>query len=40
MDNIINLVNKLPMDIVNVIEEYVPKKVFVFTNKTNYQLYQ
>jgi hypothetical protein len=39
MDNIINLVNKLPMDIVNVIEEYVPKKVFVFTNKTNYQLY-
>ena len=39
MDNIINLVNKLPTDIVNIIEEYVPKKEFVFTNKTNYQLY-
>jgi hypothetical protein len=39
MDNIINLVNKLPMDIVNIIEEYVPKKEFVFTNKTNYELY-
>ena len=39
MDNIINLVNKLPMDIVNIIEEYLPKKEFVFTNKTNYELY-
>ena len=39
MNNIINLVNKLPTDIVNIIEEYVPKKEFVFTNKTNYQLY-
>ena len=36
MDNIINLVNKLPTDIVGIIEEYVPKKEFTFTNKTNY----
>jgi len=39
MNNIINLVNKLPMDVVNIIEEYVPKKEFTFTNKTNYELY-
>ena len=39
MDNIINLVNKLPTDIVGIIEEYIPKKHFVFTNKTNYDLY-
>jgi hypothetical protein len=39
MDNIINSVNKLPTDIVGIIEEYIPKKVFTFTNKTNYQLY-
>ena len=39
MDNIINLVNKLPTDIVGIIEEYVPKKEFTFTNKTNYDLY-
>ena len=26
MDNIINLVNKLPTDIVGIIEEYLPKK--------------
>ena len=39
MNNIFNLINKLPTDIVNIILQYIPKKVFTFTNKTNYTLY-
>ena len=38
-NNIFNLINKLPTEIVNIIEEYIPKKKFTFTNKTNYNLY-
>ena len=38
-NNIFNIINNLPTDIVNVIEGYIPKKKFTFTNKTNYHLY-
>ena len=38
-NNIFNLINKLPTDIINIIEEYIPKKEFTFTNKKNYKLY-
>ena len=37
---LINLINKLPHDIVNYkIKQFIPKKAFVFTNKENYILY-
>lgn len=32
-NNIFNLINKLPTDIINIIEEYIPKKEFTFTIK-------
>jgi hypothetical protein len=32
-------INKLPQDIINIIEEYIPKKIFIFTNRENYNLY-
>ena len=31
--------NMLPSDILNLIKEFIPKKMFVFTNRENYQLY-
>ena len=38
--DLINLINKLPHDIVNYeIKQFIPKKTFVFTNKENYILY-
>jgi len=37
---LINLINKLPYDIINYeIKQFIPKKAFVFTNKENYILY-
>jgi hypothetical protein len=40
MNNIFDLINKLPHDIVHYeIKQFIPKKVFVFTNKKNYILY-
>ena len=32
-------INKLPDDIINIIKEYIPKKIFIFTNRENYKLY-
>jgi hypothetical protein len=39
MNVIIENVNKLPIELVKLIGEYVPKKEFVFTNRENYNLY-
>jgi hypothetical protein len=32
-------INHLPQDLINKIKEYIPKKIFIFTNKENYYLY-
>ena len=32
-------INKLPQDIIIIIKEYIPKKIFIFTNRVNYNLY-
>jgi len=32
-------INKLPQDLINIIKEYIPKKIFIFTNRENYNLY-
>jgi hypothetical protein len=32
-------INKLPQDIINIIKEYIPKKILIFTNRENYNLY-
>ena len=40
MTNIFDLINNLSPDIINYeIKQFIPKKVFVFTNKENYILY-
>jgi hypothetical protein len=36
---IFNNINKLPQDIIDIIKEYIPKKIFIFTNRENYNLY-
>ena len=38
-DTIINRVKQLPLEIINIIKEFVPKVVFVFTNRENYNMY-
>ena len=37
--NIIQQINKLPVEIINIIKEFIPKIAFVFTNRENYRLY-
>ena len=32
-------INKLPQDLINIIKEYIPKKILIFTNRENYNLY-
>lgn len=34
-----NIIKSLPDDLIRYIKEFIPKKAFVFTNKTNYNLY-
>lgn len=34
-----NIIKSLPDDLVRYIKEFIPKRVFVFTNKKNYNLY-
>jgi hypothetical protein len=38
-DEFIKKINKLPEVIVDLIKEYIPRKVIVFTNRENYNLY-
>lgn len=38
-NKLIENVNKLPQELIDIIKEYVPKSVFVFTNRENYSLY-
>jgi hypothetical protein len=39
MTSIFININKLPHDIIIIIKEYIPKKIFIFTNRENYNLY-
>lgn len=39
MNEILVYINKLPTELINIIKEYIPKKILVFVNKTNYILY-
>ncbi len=39
IENLFIQINKLSPDIVNIIKEYIPKKIFIFTNRENYNLY-
>jgi hypothetical protein len=32
-------INTLPQDLINIIKEYIPKKILIFTNRENYKLY-
>ena len=38
-DTMINKMNHLPLEIIHIIKEFVPKVAFVFTNRENYVLY-
>lgn len=38
-DTIIKRVKQLPLEIINIIKDFIPKVVFVFTNRENYSLY-
>jgi hypothetical protein len=38
-DTIINKINHLPLEIINIIKEFVQKIALVFTNRANYVLY-
>lgn len=38
-NNIMDKINELPEEIVNLVKEYIPIDILVFTNKTNYVLY-
>ncbi len=38
-DAVINKMNQLPVEIINIIKDFVPKIAFVFTNRENYRLY-
>ena len=35
----IDKIKLLPSDILNLIKEFIPKKILVFTNRENYKLY-
>jgi hypothetical protein len=39
MTNILDKIHDLPIDIMNLIKEFLPTNVFVFTNRENYFLY-
>lgn len=39
MGSLLDNIYYLPSDIINLIKEFLPKSVFVFTNRENYQLY-
>jgi len=39
MNELILRINLLPNELVNIIKEYIHKKILVFTDKTNYTLY-
>jgi hypothetical protein len=38
-DELIKKIHKLPEELIGLIQEYVPKKEFIFTNRENYKLY-
>lgn len=38
-DTIIKRVKQLPLEIINIIKDFIPKVVFVFTNRENYSMY-
>jgi hypothetical protein len=38
-NNIINVINNLPIELIELIKQFIPKTILVFTNKTNYYLY-
>ena len=38
-DELIKKIHKLPAELVGLIQEYVPKQEFIFTNRENYKLY-
>lgn len=39
MNRFIENINKLPQEVIAIIEQYTPKKALVFTNKENYFMY-
>lgn len=39
MNDLLVYIHKLPAELINIIKEYIPKKIVVFVNKTNYNLY-
>ena len=39
MNDLLVYIHKLPAELINIIKEYIPKKILVFVNKTNYILY-